>query len=106
LRGSDTPSRSRSAFASLKQQLAPAYFSVTERSSPVQIFTMSEPISPDTPFSTAIAELDEIVQQLANPKLDVDTVADRVERASALVEFCRARVDNARARVAQIRAVR
>lgn len=67
---------------------------------------MSTPIDPETPFSDAIAELDEIVQLLSNPKLDVDTVAERVERASALVEFCRSKVETAKARVAQVRAVR
>ena len=60
-------------------------------------------IPADTPFSAAIAELDEILQQLQNPKLDVDVVAARTERAAALVEFCRQRVEAAKARITAVR---
>jgi len=60
-------------------------------------------IPDDTPFATAIAELDAILVELQNPKLDVDIVATRVERAAALVEFCRNRVEDAKARVIAVR---
>jgi exodeoxyribonuclease VII small subunit len=60
-------------------------------------------IADDTPFSSAVAELDAILVELQNPKLDVDVVAARVERAAALVEFCRARVEDAKARVVAVR---
>lgn len=60
-------------------------------------------IPEDTPFSTAVGELDTIIQELQNPKLDVDVVAQRVERAAALVEFCRSKVESAKARVIAVR---
>jgi exodeoxyribonuclease VII small subunit len=60
-------------------------------------------IPADTPFSSAVAELDAILQELQNPKLDVDLVAERTERAAALVEFCRARIEAAKARVTAVR---
>ncbi len=60
-------------------------------------------IPADTPFAQAVAELDAILQELQNPKLDVDVVAERTERAAALVEFCRTRIESAKARITAVR---
>lgn len=53
-------------------------------------------------FAGAMAELDEIVAELESDTLDVDLLADRVERSALLVEWCRERIDGARFRVEEI----
>ncbi len=53
-------------------------------------------------FAGAMAELDQIVAELESDSLDVDLLADRVERAALLVEWCRGRIDGARFRVEEI----
>ncbi|HMU79221.1 MAG TPA: exodeoxyribonuclease VII small subunit [Microthrixaceae bacterium] len=67
---------------------------------------MSEPTAPIDPeelgFAGAMAELDAIVAELESDALDVDVLADRVERAGALVAWCRDRIDGTRFRVEEI----
>ena len=53
-------------------------------------------------FSGALAELNEIVAELESDALDVDHLADRVERAVVLVAWCRSRIDGARFQVEEI----
>jgi exodeoxyribonuclease VII small subunit len=53
-------------------------------------------------FGGALAELDGIVAELESDALDVDLLADRVERAAALVTWCRGRIDGARFQVEEI----
>ena len=53
-------------------------------------------------FSGALAELDRIVVELESDALDVDLLADRVERAATLVAWCRDRIDGARYQVEEI----
>jgi len=56
----------------------------------------------DLTYSTAVAELDAILLELEDEALDVDVLADRVERASTLIRFCRTRITSARTQVEQI----
>lgn len=64
--------------------------------------------SPDpgeTPgYAAARAELDLILAELGGDDLDVDVLAERVERASALIEICRGRIANARIQVERVMA--
>ena len=53
-------------------------------------------------FAGAMAELERIVAELESDTLDVDLLADRVERASVLVGWCRDRIDGTRFRVEEI----
>ena len=53
-------------------------------------------------FAGAMAELDQIVAELESDSLDVDLLADRVERAALLVEWCRGRIDGERFRDEEI----
>ena len=53
-------------------------------------------------FSGALAELDAIVAELESDALDVDLLADRVERAASLVAWCRDRIDGTRFQVEEI----
>ena len=56
-------------------------------------------------YAAARAELDLILAELSGDDLDVDVLAERVERASALIEICRGRIANARIQVERVMAV-
>ena len=61
---------------------------------------MSKPGSePESGYAEAMAELEDILEELEGDDLDVDVLAERVRRASALIEICRDRISNARADV-------
>lgn len=62
----------------------------------------SRPDPQELGFSGALAELDRIVVELESDALDVDLLADRVERAATLVAWCRDRIDGARFQVEEI----
>lgn len=53
-------------------------------------------------FSAAIEELREIVEELESDDLEVDLLAPRVERAAAIVEWARTRIDGTRFQVEEI----
>ena len=55
-------------------------------------------------YAAARAELDLILAELSVDDLDVDVLAERVERASALIEICRGRIANARIQVERVTA--
>ena len=55
-------------------------------------------------YAAARAELDLILAELSGDDLDVDMLAERVERASALIEICRGRIANARIQVERVTA--
>jgi exodeoxyribonuclease VII small subunit len=50
-------------------------------------------------YADAMAELDEILEELEGDDLDVDVLAERVKRASELIKLCRARIARAQADV-------
>ncbi len=62
----------------------------------------SSPDRPELDYSSAVAELDDILLELEDEALDVDVLAERVERASVLIRFCRSRITSARTQVEQI----
>jgi exodeoxyribonuclease VII small subunit len=43
-------------------------------------------------YGEAMAELDAILTELEGDELDVDVLAERVQRASELLKICRARI--------------
>lgn len=53
-------------------------------------------------YAAALAELDGILRELDSEQLDIDVLADRVERAAQLIELCRERITRAQLRVDQI----
>ena len=55
-------------------------------------------------YAAARAELDQILAELSIDDLDVDVLAERVERASTLIEICRGRIANARIQVERVMA--
>ena len=56
----------------------------------------------DVGYGTAMAELEEILEALEGDDLDVDLLAARVERASALIRLCRDRISGARLQVEKV----
>lgn len=62
----------------------------------------SEDEAGDLTYTSAVAELDEILLELEDEALDVDVLADRVARASTLIRFCRTRITSARTQVSKI----
>ena len=53
-------------------------------------------------YADAMAELEEILEELEGDDLDVDVLADRVRRASELIKTCRARIARAQTDVDRI----
>jgi exodeoxyribonuclease VII small subunit len=50
-------------------------------------------------YAEAMAELEEILDELEGDALDVDVLAERVRRASELITVCRTRIARAQADV-------
>ena len=53
-------------------------------------------------YGQAVAELEAILAELEGQAVDVDRLADRVRRASALIRLCRERVGSARIEIERI----
>jgi exodeoxyribonuclease VII small subunit len=53
-------------------------------------------------YAEALAELEAILDELDDDRLDVDALAEKVERASHLVALCRDRVAGARLAVEDV----
>ena len=53
-------------------------------------------------YADAMAELEDILEELEGDDLDVDVLAERVRRASELIKTCRARIARAQSDVDRI----
>lgn len=53
-------------------------------------------------YAEAVAELEEILEELEADDVDVDRLAEQVKRAADLIESCRARLEDARVEVGRI----
>jgi len=53
-------------------------------------------------YGDAVAELEQILAELESESVDVDRLAERVKRASALIRHCRSRVGSARVEIERI----
>ncbi|HEY2812653.1 MAG TPA: exodeoxyribonuclease VII small subunit [Acidimicrobiales bacterium] len=53
-------------------------------------------------YADAVIELRTILDELEHDDVDVDRLAERVARASALIESCRARIESARVDVERV----
>ncbi|MEM8960628.1 MAG: exodeoxyribonuclease VII small subunit [Acidobacteriota bacterium] len=61
---------------------------------------MSE--SENATFSSALAELESIVQRIDNDEIEIDRLGDELRRATELLEVCRTRIKKAELEVTQI----
>ena len=50
-------------------------------------------------YGEAVAELEQILEQLERPDVDVDVLARQVQRAAELIRLCRERIAAARVEV-------
>ncbi len=57
---------------------------------------------PPAGYAEALAELEEILTALERSDVDVDVLADKVQRAATLIAFCRDRVGRARLQIEQV----
>jgi len=69
--------------------------------------TDSEPATDAAPADTigyadALAELEEILDELEDPAIDIDVLSARVERAATLIKVCRSRISAAQDKVTGI----
>lgn len=53
-------------------------------------------------YTEALAELEDILAGLESDEVDVDTLAQHVQRASTLIEVCRERIGSARLRIEEV----
>lgn len=53
-------------------------------------------------YKQAIEELESIIAELENDELDVDSLAERVRRASELLVFCRTRIFETRLEIDRV----
>jgi exodeoxyribonuclease VII small subunit len=53
-------------------------------------------------YAAALDELEAILRQLEGDSVDVDVLAERVQRAAFLIRLCRGRIQQARVEVEQI----
>ena len=53
-------------------------------------------------FSQAIQELEAILQRVDSDSIDIDRLADELQRASELLELCRSKIKKAEVEVHQI----
>ncbi len=53
-------------------------------------------------YADALAELEDILSELESDEVDVDTLAQHVQRASMLIELCRERIGSARLRIEEV----
>jgi len=60
------------------------------------------PKPPEPGYTEAMDELERILAELERDDLDVDVLADRVERAAELLTLCRARIARAQEDVDRI----
>jgi exodeoxyribonuclease VII small subunit len=56
----------------------------------------------DLTYSTALAELEALLDQLEDGEIDIDALSSQVRHAAALIRFCRRRLADARLEVEQI----
>lgn len=65
---------------------------------------MNEPDTgtPRLGYAQALGELERILAELEGADVDVDTLADRVARATELIGLCRERIGAARVRIDEV----
>ena len=56
----------------------------------------------DIGYADAMVELEQILRELEGETVDVDHLADRVQRASVLIRLCRDRIGAARLHIEQV----
>jgi exodeoxyribonuclease VII small subunit len=66
--------------------------------STVSVTPADEPLG----YSEALRELEAILTFLDRPDVDVDDLAQKVQRAAVLIRFCRERIGSARLQIEEV----
>ncbi len=64
--------------------------------------TLTTPDGEPLPYADAVTELENILRSLESSNVDVDNLATQVERATALIGYCRARLATVEGNVAAV----
>ncbi len=64
--------------------------------------TNKNTLDPNTGYAEAIEELESILAELESDDVDVDELAEHVQRASQLIELCRERIGKAKLRIEEV----
>jgi len=64
--------------------------------------TKKSPKGDEIGYEAALAELEEILEDIEGTDVDVDVLAERVKRAAELVKVCRDRIAAAKLHVEQV----
>lgn len=59
-------------------------------------------IDDGTTYAEAVVELEQILRELEDDRIDVDVLAARVRRAALLLRFCRGRIAGAKLEIEQV----
>ncbi len=59
-------------------------------------------VDPAPGYADAVSELEAILSELEHDDIDIDLLATKVRRASALIRYCRSRILDARVEVEHI----
>ena len=62
----------------------------------------ADPDTSSVGYADAMAELEQILRELEGETVDVDHLAERVQRASVLIRLCRDRIGAARLHIEQV----
>lgn len=62
----------------------------------------STPPEEEPRYREALAELEQILDQIENDEVDLDDLGERVERAAALITLCRGKIERAELQVRKI----
>ena len=58
--------------------------------------------APSLTYAKALRELNKILGELESDDVDVDVLAEKVARASELIEFCRQRISGAKMQIEEV----
>jgi exodeoxyribonuclease VII small subunit len=64
--------------------------------------TASTAIDDSIGYAEAVGELEAILEELESDDVDVDALAEHVQRASQLIELCRDRIGKAKLRIEEV----
>ncbi len=66
---------------------------------------MTDQPQPEIGYAAALAELERLLRDLDDDRIDIDLLASKVKRAAELITLCRDRITNAQLEVETIIAV-
>jgi exodeoxyribonuclease VII small subunit len=75
---------------------------VASTKKPASSAVKASTLDANTGYAEAIEELESILAELESDDVDVDELAEHVQRASQLIELCRERIGKAKLRIEEV----